>query len=981
MQRWLTPGRILLALVALVLAVAGIGYLERKAIARRFADAELAARKVDARYEIEAIGPRTQRVENLVIGDPARPDLTADWAEIELRVGFGGVSVQSLKAGGVKLRGSYKKGLLSFGAVDRLLPEPSGKPFSLPDMAVALSDARLTLDTDYGPLAARIDGRGNLANGFAGQVQAGLARISSGGLDARGIGTMLALRTERRRIAVSGPVIVRHLAYGENRLRDARLDLDATAQETLKAASGRWALHSTVERLQIAAARQLQADGRFSIDGPMQTVTAQLALDGASAGAERARLLGMLPSGAGTPAEPLLAQLRAAVAGLDRGGRVTAPFEYRATREQRTLMIGPPTLVARSGARLVGNGRGLVVLPDMKVATFDGEFALAGGGFPAGTLRLAMNDGLWNGSARFRPYQVGGADLILSPVNWAYDARGLRLDTLALMNGPLGGGRVTGLRIPVSLRPGRDPLSGCLSPSFRTLDIAGLSLAPATLNACIAGKRARIATPRLNGKLGSSPISLAANSAVIGFSHGDFSVDSLAVLLGAKDSQSALTLANLAGNFGDGAASGRFAGGAGHIGNVPLNLSDAHGNWRFADGVLDLKGGLQVSDRQADPRFNPLVADDFTLTFADGRITAHGTAHEPKSQARVADVRIVHTLSSGSGNAILDVAGLTFDQKLQPEMLTTTTLGVIANVAGTVTGTGRIDWTPQGATSRGTFRTDGLNFAAAFGPVTGLKGEIAFSDLLGMVTPSGQIATVASINPGMAVVDGTVRYQLLPGQKIAIEGARWPFAGGALILEPAVLDLSQSAERRLTFRVEGLDAGRFINDLQFENIAATGIFDGTLPMIFDENGGRIEGGRLVARGGGTLAYVGQLSNENLGAFAQVAFDALKSMKYSRLAIDLAGPLDGDVVTRISFAGVSQAPIDGGRKKLPIPVKVVGLDNFPFIFNVTITAPFRKLFDMSRTISDPSLLIERLNPNLQRTDPAKTIQPSESEKMR
>lgn len=981
MRRWLTPGRILLALVAVMLAVAGIGYLEREAIARRFADAELSARKVDAHYEIKAIGPRTQRIEKLVIGDPANPDLSADWAEVELRVGLGGVSVQSLRAGGVKLHGSYKQGVLSFGAVDRLLPKPSGQPFSLPDMVVSLNDTQLALDTDFGPIAAHIGGRGNLANGFAGRVQAGLARFASGGLAAQGIGTVLALKTERRRISVSGPLIVRRLAYGENRLRDARFDLDASAQESLKSASGRWALHSNIDGLQVAAAQRLEADGRFSIDGPMQTVTAQVALDGVSAGRQRVQLLALLPSGAGTPVEPLLAQLRAAIIGLDRGGRATAPLEYRVTQQQRTLMIGPPTLIARSGARLVGNGRGLVILPDMNATTFDGDFALSGGGFPAGTLRLVMNDGLWNGSARFRPYQAGGADLILSPVSWAYDTRGLRLDTLALMNGPLGGGRVTGLRIPLSLRPGRDILSGCLAPSFRTLEIAGLSLSPATINACIAGKDARIAAPRLSGSLGSSPIELAAGNATIGFSHGNFAIDRLAVLLGNKGEESVLNLQRFGGTFSRGAASGRFAGGTGHIGNVPLNLSEAQGEWRFAKNVLDVKGGLQVADRQADPRFNPLVSNDFVLTLADGRITARGTAIEPKSQARVADVRIVHTLASGTGSALLDVTGLTFGPSLQPEMLTTTTLGVIANVAGTVTGTGRIDWTPQGQTSSGTFRSDGLNFAAAFGPVTGLKGEISFSDLLGLVTPAGQSATVASINPGMAVVDGTVRYQLLAGQKIAIEGARWPFAGGALILEPAVLDLSHSNERRLTFRVEGLDAGRFINDLQFENIAATGIFDGTLPMIFDENGGRIEGGRLVARGGGTLAYVGQLSNENLGAFAQVAFDALKSMKYSRLAIDLAGPLDGDVVTRISFAGVSQAPLDGGRKKLPIPVKIIGLDNFPFIFNVTITAPFRKLFDMSRTISDPSLLIERLNPNLQRTGPAKTIQPSESEKMR
>ena len=98
-----------------------------------------------------------------------------------------------------------------------------------------------------------------------------------------------------------------------------------------------------------------------------------------------------------------------------------------------------------------------------------------------------------------------------------------------------------------------------------------------------------------------------------------------------------------------------------------------------------------------------------------------------------------------------------------------------------------------------------------------------------------------------------IRYQLLPDQLVKIERGEWPFMGGRLILQETVLNFGRPTAKRLTFEVVGLDAHTFVQSLGFKEIDATGTFDGVLPMIFDENGGRIVGGRLDSRAGRRLA--------------------------------------------------------------------------------------------------------------------------------
>jgi hypothetical protein len=248
-----------------------------------------------------------------------------------------------------------------------------------------------------------------------------------------------------------------------------------------------------------------------------------------------------------------------------------------------------------------------------------------------------------------------------------------------------------------------------------------------------------------------------------------------------------------------------------------------------------------------------------------------------------------------------------------------------------------------------------MDLAAPFGPVTGIRGTIHFSDLLGLTTPPGQSMTVASINPGILVENGVIHYQLLPGQLVQIERGEWPFMGGRLILRETVLNFGRPTAKRLTFEVVGLDAKVFVESLGFREIAATGVFDGVLPMIFDENGGRIVGGRLDSRApGGMLAYNGVVNRANLGTMGNIAFDALRNLKFKSMIVRLDGDLAGEFATRLTIDGVGL-----GESKTAKFLRAIY--RLPLKFNVTIKGPFRALIATAKAFRDPRQVISDVLP--------------------
>lgn len=208
----------------------------------------------------------------------------------------------------------------------------------------------------------------------------------------------------------------------------------------------------------------------------------------------------------------------------------------------------------------------------------------------------------------------------------------------------------------------------------------------------------------------------------------------------------------------------------------------------------------------------------------------------------------------------------------------------------------------------------------------------------------------------MLVEAGNIRYQILSSTAVRVEEGRWPFAGGALILEPTTLAFGPDQVQRLTFRVEGLDAFAFLEERRFENIAATGVFDGVLPVVVDQGGARIEGGYLVSRaGGGALSYTGEISDVNLGLFGTLAFNALELVQYSTLTIRFDGAIDGEMVTNVDFTGVTPNIAREGQSFL-VAGLTRPLSRLPVRFDITMRAPFQGLLYSVRLLDDPSFLV-------------------------
>jgi hypothetical protein len=999
----------LLLLFAIAIAII---WIQRRPIATHYLKREFEKRGVTASYHLDRVGFRTQEVHDLVIGDPRRPDLVAKHAIIQMRLKWdGSFEVYRVFARGVRLRGRLIHGKVSWGQIDRLMPPPSKKPFQLPNFVLDVADSSIALATPFGPVGVALQGSGRLSGGFKGVAAISSPHLIPGRCAAHMLHAHLAVAVVARRPQAEGPVALDRFTCPASKFDVVapRFDAATSFNESFTSVDGRGRM--AINALTAGANGLANFAGELTYKGSLEKVDGHVKLSAqksrmATIYADRTRLAGDYHLGISAGTFSMLGEFAAESSTLDPSmlAGVTQPLKaaaktpigpvatsignaisrtagnFNASGQIRVVNFPGGGAVRVTGGNIVGpggararisGGSGVTYYWPAYALRIDSDIAMGGGGLPSGrvSLRQPHTGAPMSGVAELAAYAANGQRLALTPIRFGPGPGGsTALTTVAQLEGPFPNGRVQALRLPIDGRIGRGGSfafgTACAVVSWNMFQMSTLQLGAARLPICPIGPAivskppnggvqtsGRLGATALSGRLGSSPLRLStAGGEVIG---QGFGFNALSMRLGREESPIALDAARLTGNF---TGVGQLSGARATIGTVPVLLSDAAGSWRFKGGTLALEGSSLVSDRDANPRFYPLRTDNLHLTVGDDYVRATGgLRHEG---TLVTEVAIEHRLSTGAGHATLDVPGLTFGPNLQPDEITRLTEGVIALVNGTISGSGRIDWTASGkVTSSGDFTTANLDLAAPFGPVTGLAGTMHFNDLLGLTTPPGQVLTARSINPGILVENGVIRYQLLPNQLVKIERGDWPFMGGRLILHETVLNFARPTAKRLTFEVVGLDAHTFVQSLGFKELDATGTFDGVLPMIFDENGGRIVGGRLDSRApGGELAYNGVVNKADLGTMGNIAFNALRDLRFKTMIIRLDGDLAGEFTSRLAIDGLGIGQTNQTQRIIRNL-----LAKIPMRLNVNITGPFRALIATAKSVSDPRQVIKDVLP--------------------
>lgn len=917
------PWRAILVVAALVLLlVVGLLWLNRRTIAREALTGWLEARGVPAEAEVEAFGPGVFRA-RLRIGDPKRPDFTANRADVRYRFKGLGVEVTSVTLREPVLRASVRGGRLSLGSLDPIIEEFRRRP-PQPDAArprIVIDGGALLLATDYGPVRLTADARVEDGKLMALAAVGDPARLQGRGLDARLGRSRLDLVTRGGRVDVRLDAPMTALAAGGLTAQAARLRVSAAAP------------YPDLEKKRGDGAVVLRADlggGRVAFGGQaLEGAALQLAFTGQAQGwipdlAVTGRATASLKAASGEMAGGRLQGLEAAMSAPDvswtrRGGdRLRAGLTLTA-RVERAAAAG--ARIERAALALRGEAQAFRGRFDVAMS----GSALGRGAYDLGAPTSEDSSQMVAVKRAARGFRFAAPDLSLG---FSDEGPSLRLaEPLRIL--PDQGGEVRidmpGEAVRITARGGGLPdveaqltqvsLDGGFSAALALK--AGLSIGPLEGGRIDAAGRLRIAEGV--SFTGVRCATVTAERLEL----GESDVERLAGRLCPADGPMfAMTGADwrIAGRAEAVSASAPF---------LQARIEDAAGpvSLGVADGRLNAEARIaqaRVEDQAPETRFNPLAMTGTAQARRDVW-TAELDFRTPAGQP-VARASLQHDGPSGQGRVDIDTGVLRFAEGgLQPSQLSPLTVALGSPATGEARFQGGFAWNPLAGISAGTLTIPRLDFQSPAGRVTGLSGTVVLTSLAPLVAAPGQELRAERLDAIVPVTGLQARFGL-QDEVLRIAGGEAAVGGGRVLIESLELPLAQGASTRGVLVFEGVQLHDLVEASPFaESVELTARVSGRIP--FEATGSRvrilagelkaIEPGRLSIRREAIAGVQAQGALEGPApaaeaaaqpdTFTDFAYQAMENLAFDELSATVASRSDGRLGVLFHIKGRHDPP--------------------------------------------------------------------------
>jgi hypothetical protein len=879
--------------VAVVLAI-GVGvlvllaslYVARRQIARDAVSGWLKSRAIASESQFQELGPG-RLVGRIRIGPAQSPDLVVDRAEVTYSLmgllGGRGVQITSIRLVDPVLRARWHAGRFSAGGLDPLIDELRKRPPrpGAPSPRLEIDRGRLRLATDYGVVSATAEVLVDNGKLVRLDLASAPARLQGSGLDADLGPGILRARTIGDRLSLHLQASFARAAAAGGELRDGALTLDVRGaypdltRPVATVGEARADLRAT--SAQVGAARS----------GPVQLIAQATNLQWTRAGGDqltgRLRLGGSLH--AVSAADLHLASTAGDFAGEVALGRgISLRLVGSAEGRGAWTGVGPPAKGDSPEIAAVKRGlRGFRISIQGLGIESDGRTLRTQ---LTGPVRLLPQTG---GEVRLAPRGGGGYRLTAADGGLPKVEADIR--RVALANG------VATAEVTIKAALSIGALQNAVVDAAGALRIAGGEVS------FTAAHCADVIAARLDlGKNDAEHLSARlcpAGGPLLRLGKGGLS---------------------LGGELENAAAAVPF---------LQASLDKTKAQIRLADigGKLSVDlaiASARVRDTAPAERFHPLLmSGDVRLA---GDLWTGGLDFRLPDGAHVAHATLRHDARSGLGDVEIATGQLTFASgRLQPSDLSPIAKPLGAGVDGVATFTGGFHWTPAGATSGGQLNIAHLDFKGPVGAVTGLSGDVRFTNLSPLIAPPGQLLRLQRVAAALPLTDLTASAGLQE-KALVVSGGSAAAGGGRLRIESLEIPFEAGRPIKGVLQAEGVQLHDLVAASPFaDRVNLDARVSGRIP--FESEGGkvRVTGGELHAIAPGRLSISraaltsvsaqgslkaptpagGQIASDD--TFTDFAYQALENLAFDKLDAQVDTRPDGRLGVLFHVVGRHDPP--------------------------------------------------------------------------